>query len=344
MMAISAGKLRGLRRLADAEGFFSMLAVDQRPPIMGHLEKVRGDRTAPDEEVAAVKRALLATLGGSASAVLCDPIWAYPCAWDAVAPGPGLIVTLEDHRFEDGRGGRRSGAIPGWSVEKIKRMGGDGVKVLAYFRPDAAPDVIEHQEGFVRQVGEDCRRFDLPFVLELLVHSFAGATEDYVEDPGKRPELVLESVRRFADPAYGVDVFKLESPLPAAAVPEPDGPEASGVQKLFDELGEAAGRPWVLLSAGASADAFARVLTFACRAGASGFLAGRAIWWQAFQLYPDLGAMRRALESDAAAYVRRLREITAARGTPWHHHPSMGDGPVLEEAGFAFPTRYGSMA
>ena len=39
-------------------------------------------------------------------------------------------------------------------------MGGDGVKVLAWFRLDAAPEVIEHQERFVRQMGEDCRRFD----------------------------------------------------------------------------------------------------------------------------------------------------------------------------------------
>jgi tagatose 1,6-diphosphate aldolase len=344
MMEISAGKLRGLRRLADAQGFFSMLAVDQRPPIMNHVKAARNLARAPDVEVAAIKRTLVTALGPSASAVLCDPVWAYPFAHDAVLPGQGLIVTLEDHRFEDGPGGRRTHAIPGWSVEKIKRMGGDGVKVLAWFRPDAAAEVIEHQERFVRAVGEDCRRFDLPFVLELLVYPFAGGTHDYVEDPAKRPELVLESVRRFADPAFGVDLFKLESPLPATALPDPASEAAGATQALFDELGRLAGRPWVLLSAGASAEAFERALGFACRAGASGFLAGRAIWWQAFQHYPDMQAMGEALVEDAAPYLRRLGETTAALGTPWDRHPAMGDGPALADVDFDFPTRYGGMA
>ena len=162
---------------------------------------------------------------------------------------------------------------------------------------------------------------------------------DYVEDPAKRPELVLESVRHFADPAYGVDIFKLESPLPTAAIPDPDGAGAGEAQQIFDELGRLAGRPWVLLSAGATAEAFARALTFAARAGASGFLAGRAIWWQAFQLYPDLEAMAVALRGDAVAYMDRLRALTAMHGRPWHEAP-----PLLADAGFDFPERYGGMA
>jgi len=59
---------------------------------------------------------------------------------------PGRIHRLEDHRFEDTPGGRRSHSIAQWSVEKIKRAGGDGVKVLAWYRPDAAPEILEHQK------------------------------------------------------------------------------------------------------------------------------------------------------------------------------------------------------
>lgn len=341
MMQLSAGKLRGLRRLADAEGFFSMLAVDQRPPIMNHVKAVHGVDAPPDMAVVEVKRALLAALAPEASAVLLDPVWAWPFAHDVVAPGQGLIVTLEDHRFEDTHEGRRSRAIPAWSVEKIKRMGADAVKVLAWFRPDAGRGAIEHQQDFVRAVGEDCRRYDLPFVFELLVHPFAGAAHDDAEDPAKRPDLVLESVRRFAGPEYGVDLFKLESPLPAAAIPDPDGAEAGRVQALFDLLAQAAGRPWMLLSAGASAETFAHTLTFALRAGASGFLAGRAIWWEPFRRhYPDLDVMASALRKEAAPYMARLRTLTGAHGTPWHRHPVCGDGVTLAHAGLDFPRRY----
>jgi tagatose 1,6-diphosphate aldolase len=35
MKMLSAGKLRGLRRMADANGRFKMTAVDQRPPQSG---------------------------------------------------------------------------------------------------------------------------------------------------------------------------------------------------------------------------------------------------------------------------------------------------------------------
>ena len=98
MTGLGAGKLRSMRRLADAAGFFTMLAVDQRVPIMGPIEAVHG--RVVDAEVTAVKRALLATLAPAASAVLCDPIWAYPFSHDLVAPGQGLVVTLEAHSAE----------------------------------------------------------------------------------------------------------------------------------------------------------------------------------------------------------------------------------------------------
>jgi tagatose 1,6-diphosphate aldolase len=335
MTGLSAGKLRSLRRLADPSGFFTMLAVDQRLPIMGRIEAAHG--RVVDAEVTAVKRALLANLAPAASAVLCDPIWAYPFSHELVAPGQGLIVTLEDHRYEDGPGGRRTRAIPGWSVEKIKRMGGDGVKVLAHYRPDAAREVIAHQQVFVRAVGAACRRFDVPFVLELLVYPLTGSTPDVIEDPKTRAELVLASVQTFAEPEFGVDLFKLETPVPADALPAPEAKEAATIQGLFDELGRAAGRPWVLLSAGASAESFRRALTFALRAGASGFLAGRAIWWQAYRHYPDLDAMTAALRAESRPYLRELAAMTAAEGRPWL-------GASLADAGLDFPKRYGDMA
>lgn len=334
MTGLSAGKLRSMRRLADPNGFFTMLAVDQRVPIMGPIEAVHG--RVVDAEVTAVKRALLATLAPAASAALCDPIWAYPFSHDLVAPGQGLVVTLEDHRFEDGPGGRRTRAIPGWSVEKIKRMGGDGVKVLAYYRPDAAREVIAHQQAFVRAVGTACRRFDIPFVLELLVHPLAGTTNDPIADPAARAEMVLASVRTFAKPEFGVDLFKLESPIPSAQLPDPDAAGADDVRSLFDELDQAADRPWVVLSAGATAADFRRALTYALPAGASGFLAGRAIWWQAFQHYPDLDAMAAALQADSLPYLRELGAITAALGRPWR-------GEAMADAGLDFPRRYGDM-
>src|SRR5438552_17032364 len=63
----------------------------------------------------------------------------------------------------------------------------------------------------------------------------AGHTADYVESPGKLPALVIESVREFAKPEYGVDLLKLESPLAADHLPYRDGSMAAvAAQREFD--------------------------------------------------------------------------------------------------------------
>jgi tagatose 1,6-diphosphate aldolase len=98
-----------------------------------------------------------------------------------------------------------------------------------------------------------------------------------------------------------------------------------------------------MLSAGASAAAFERVLRYAFRAGASGFLAGRAIWWDAFQHYPDLTAMRGDLERDGRAYLERLGELAVASAEPWTAHPCFADGVAIEGGGFDLPAKYPGM-
>ena len=165
-----------MRRLAAAGGTLAMLATDQRPPIMAMIRERTG-RAATFAEIAEAKRMLVAALGGSASAVLTDPVWGYAASFAELSPGRGLIVTLDDHEYEEGPGGRRSAAIAGWSAEKIRRLGADAVKLLAWYRPDAAPEVIAHQRAFVAEAGEACRAADIPFVLEsvdLSVRARAG--------------------------------------------------------------------------------------------------------------------------------------------------------------------------
>lgn len=336
------GKLWGLRRLADAGGRFKMLAVDQRPPIKNLVAERRGSETAAYEDVCDFKALLVEELGELASAVLLDPHYAYPAAVHLVSPQKGLLLTLEDSVFEETESGRRSAPIDDWSVAKIKRTGADAVKVLAWYRPDAAPEVIEHQKQFVAGVGEACRRHDIPYLFELLVYPFPGAaghTTDYVEDPAKRADHVVESVETFAASEYGVDIFKLESPLPASQIPERSDDDGS-VQARFDELGRAAGRPWVMLSAGATQEAFRRILEYAYVAGASGYLAGRAIWWDAGQSFPDLDAMRGGLVAGSVPYMHAINRITDQMATPWTETSRALGEPLLDTAGPEFRARY----
>lgn len=339
-MTLSAGKIWGLRRLADAGGRFKMTAVDQRPPIKNPIREKRGTKEAPWEDVAGFKELLIETLQGDSSAMLLDPHFAYPRGVMMLSPAKGLILTLEDSLFKETAGGRLSAEIDDWSVEKIKRCGGDAVKVLAWHHPQADEAVIRHQKDFVARVGDACRRYDIPFVFELLLYPLARdaeQTRDYVEMKTKRPQLVVDSVSTFADDKYGVDLFKLESPIPADLVPRPGEGGAAEAQRWFDELGKAAGRPWVMLSAGAGMTEFRNILHYAYAAGASGYLAGRAIWAKAFQHFPDWTAIRRGLETEAAAYMRELNALTDTAAAPWFSHAVYGeDGPRVIPADHRF--------
>ena len=322
-MELSPGKLWGLRRMADAGGIFAMTAVDQRPPIKGPIAAVHGGE-APWSEVARFKRMLVETLQAGSTAMLLDPHYAIPDAIDSYSPAKGLIVTLEDSLFEETSGGRLSTSIDDWSVAKIKRLGGDAVKVLAWYRPDASDEVCKAQQDYVKQVGEECAKHDIPFLFELLVYPLAKdaeQTQDYVEMKSKRADHVLQSVEEFAKADYGVDVFKLESPV---AAKDADG--SAQVQALFDEMGRLSARPWVMLSAGAGKDDFRAILAHAFAAGASGFLAGRAIWADAFKAYPDWDAVEAGLRGASAEYLDEIGAMAAKHATPWYAHGCYGEG------------------
>ncbi len=211
-------------------------------------------------------------------------------------------------------------------------MGGDAVKVLAWYRPDAGgADVNRAQQDYVKRIGgEECAKYDIPpFLFELLVYPLASdthQTKEYIEmKGGKKADDVLASVAEFAKPDYGVDVFKLESPVNAA-----DADGSAEVQSVFDEMGRLAARPWVMLSAGgAGKPEFRRVLEHAFAAGASGFLAGRAIWLDAFQAYPDWGGAIRAggLEGGGAAdYMADISALADAKAANWAAHACYGAG------------------
>ena len=349
-MKMTPGKLWGLRRLADDQGRFKMVAADQRPPIKDLVRAARNTTEASYEDVAGIKRLLIEELAPYATAALLDPHYAFPVAIDAVSPRQGLLLTLEDSVFEETERGRRSNEIDAWSVDKIRRAGGDAVKVLAWYRPDADPSVNDHQKEFVARIGEACRRFDIPFLFELLVYSFPGDDQHstgYVEQSGKRADHVIESVETFSDPSYGVDVFKLESPIPAAEVADPDGDEAAAIERtrdLFAQIDRASTVPWVMLSAGAQKDAFVRILSYAFGAGASGFLAGRAIWWDEVQPFPDMDAARARLRATSVPYFRRINQLADQMALPFGEHRSFGsEGPRLISDSASFRQDYGSI-
>ena len=338
-MQLTPGKLLGMCRMADKNGLFKMVAADQRPPIKDPIATKLSLPEAPWSEVARFKMEIVRQLQGPSSAVLLDPHYGIPAAFDVLGGSKGLVVTLEDSVFKETNGERFSANIDAWSVGKIKRLGGDAVKVLAWYRPDASPENIAFQKEYVKRIGDECARFDIPFLLELLLYPFASeaaTSRGYVEMKAKASDQVLASVDEFARAEYGVDMFKLESPVNADAI---DG--STNIQALFDEMGRLAGRPWVMLSAGAGKESFREILVHAFKAGASGFLAGRAIWQDAFAAYPDWNQVVDGLANRGLGYFEEISKLADATAHPWHRHSCYGpDGAVFHPADESFRFGY----
>lgn len=203
----------------------------------------------------------------------------------------------------------------------------------------------DRQHGFVREVGDACRAQEIAFLLEPLVYPLdqdAAGAESYVEDPSKRPELVIETVREFAWPEYGIDIFKLETPIAANQVPAPEdlSSAVADTQACFGRIDALLDRPWVMLSAGAGMEPFRRVLTCAFKAGASGYLAGRAIWWEAFSGWPDMAAFEAALSEGGVGYMQRINAALRQHAMPWWKRPAFADGLDFAPGGETFVDRY----
>ena len=87
--------------------------------------------------------------------------------------------------------------------------------------------------------------------------------------------------------------------------------------KYVRDISSICRKPWVLLSAGVDIQLFLKELKIAVNNGASGFLAGRAIWKQAanFETNNDL---RQILEKKVRENLRKSIEI-ANNATCWYN-------------------------
>lgn len=339
---VSAGKLRGLNRIADKEGRLRMLAIDQRGSLRRMLGKALS-REAVYQDLAAIKKAVVKILSPWSSATLIDPVYGYPQALKYFPKEVGLLITLEETGADKGgRSGkeRKSKLIEGWDAVKTRRLGADAAKLLIYYRGDASADVLEHQKGIAREVGRDCAENDLPYVLELVGYPFKGDEEkDNLTFAKRKPEIVFDYVSEFSKPEYGVDLLKVEFPADLKycrefAAGEFDGQkrepayDLSEVRDFCRRVTEFSRVPWVILSAGVEIAEFAENVRIATGNGASGFLGGRAIWQDCVDSYPDIEAVEQWLSSSGVDNLRRL--YAASQGAtpyfearPFHGYPKM---------------------
>jgi len=306
--SLTLGKVRGLQELANKQDLLTITALDHRGSLRRALNP-DDPKSVDYQQMQDYKLKLLKHLGPHSSAILIDPVYGASAALakGSILGQQGFLVSLEATGYDDAEGDRLTSAADSWSVEKIKRMGASAVKLLLYYNPGSA--TAGQQEAFVEAAAVECRQHDIPFLVEpMTYHVVDGPKKGTPEFAKLKPQMVIETARRLCP--LGIDVLKAEFP------DDPD--HETDESKMADhcqQLTEAAGVPWVLLSAGVGYDKFKLQTEIACQAGASGFLAGRAIWQEA----PGMPAAEQdAFLADTS--VKRLKELTSIanqHGRPW---------------------------
>jgi tagatose 1,6-diphosphate aldolase len=304
MRTLPLGKLRGLQLCASPQGTFTALALDHRQNLRRALNPGQPEAVT-DADMTRFKLEVASALAGEATAVLFDPQFsaAQALAAGIIPKHAGLVVAVEATGYSGDPTDRQSRLLPGWSVEKARRMGANMVKLLVYYHPDSrrAAEI----EDFVCQVAAECQRHEIALMLEPLSYSLDpdGRKLSSVE----KRYVVVETARRLTP--LNVDLLKAEFPLDASETDESTWAVACA------EVSMASVTPWILLSAAVDFETYLRQVMIACHAGASGVAVGRAVWKEAVAM--EAQARANFLQTLARQRLARLAGLCSALAKPW---------------------------
>jgi sulfofructosephosphate aldolase len=269
-----------LDALARDSGTFLMVAMDQRESLRTMLAEHGHDAT--DERIARFKAAVARELAPYASGLLIDKQHV-----EAVAPlvPHGLMLAVDKLQQE-----------PGQIVEDTELdedvtppSGVVALKLLVIWRDDdrraRRREMSERFSAFAHERG-------LLSVLEPVVRA------------DNREEAIVEAARELGP--TGCDLYKCEVPTHGTGSDDE-------ITRWSREVDATVPCPWVVLSQGVDPARFPTAVAAACRGGASGMLAGRAVWTA------TLGAddPTELLREHSAPRLKELGEIVDAHGRPW---------------------------
>lgn len=304
MRQISLGKYRAIQRVSTVSDHFNILALDHHDALRRALNAAAPE-TVTDQEMVAFKAQVVRALAPEISAVLLDPLYG---AGQAISRGylaqAGLLVELERAGYAMQPLPLLTEILPNWNVGKIKRMGADGVKLFYYYNCDDA-ERAPQQDALLQRIAADCDTFDIPLYAEPILYPLEQDDRQHREHFTQR---VITAAQRAE--ACGADVLKLEFPLHPA-----HWHDAAPMRAACDALTAVTNLPWVLLSAGVNFERFCQQVEIACAAGASGVIAGRAVWGEAAQI-ADPDACEAWLQTTGRERMHTLAALVQA-GRPW---------------------------
>lgn len=289
---MTTAERRGYQQICGENGFMMVVACDQR----GGMRKVLADTPEAQKAIGIdilgqTKADITTYLANKATCVLLDATCAVPGVVDdgVLARDTGLLIGLDDSGWDiDENGYRKSIMTPGITARRVRELGGTGAKLMVYLRPDL-PEANTYNAQVIRDVIRDFAQEDVFLVVEILTYQVDDESDaDY---KAAFPDLIVGCTRMAME--LGSKVLKMPYPGTAKACAQ--------ITKLCD------GAPWAVLSAGVDHETFVGQVATAMENGASGVIAGRALWKDCISL--DRSVTADKLETVASARLSEIQTI-----------------------------------
>jgi sulfofructosephosphate aldolase len=282
--------VRTLDEIARPSGTFAMVAMDQRESLRTMLGE-HHEVPVADAQLVAFKLAVARELGPHASGLLLDDEYDPGILAEAgrVLPDScGLIYAVDVLEQPPG------GVVEDTGLAAVDALDPRvaALKLLVIWRDDERRgERVELARRFVELAASQ----GVLSVLEPVVRGPEG---------WDREAAIVEAAAELG--AVRPSLYKCQVPLEGRGDP-------AEIAARAREIDAALPVPWVVLSQGVAADDFPRAVEAACAGGASGFLAGRALWTVTLAAADPTELLR----SHAVPRLRQLCAIVDAHGKPW---------------------------
>jgi sulfofructosephosphate aldolase len=274
-----------------------MVAVDQREALRG-MFAAHQSTPVPDSQLTQFKVDVARELSPIASALLVDQEFGIDAIIDqkALASSCGLIAAADLLVGPAGGAATDTAVDPDVDPIRMRDIGSVGLKFLVLWRNDESP---ESRLKLVDEFNQLCAKSGLPSIIEVIVKPPTDSSRSF----DREEELVIAAKEAST---WSADLYKAEVPFHGEG-------DLLAITRNAQRITEAVGTPWVVLSNGVKAPFFADAVKACAQGGASGFLAGRAVWADIVGS-ADIPA---ALREVSIPRLEKLAEIVDQYARPW---------------------------
>jgi sulfofructosephosphate aldolase len=274
-----------------------MVAVDQREALRG-MFAAHQETPVPDSQLTQFKVDVARELSPFASALLVDQEFGIDAIINqkVLAPSCGLIAAADLLVGPAGGAATDTAVDPDVDPIRMRDIGSVGLKFLVLWRNDESP---ESRMKLVNEFNQLCEKSGLPSIIEVIVKPPTDSSRSF----DREEELVIAAKEAST---WNADLYKAEVPFHGEG-------DLTAITRNAQRITEAVGTPWVVLSNGVKAPFFADAVKACAQGGASGFLAGRAVWADIVGA-KDIPA---ALREVSIPRLEKLAEIVDQYARPW---------------------------